>query len=765
MTTTPPLRALWLLNHTTLRAFELQQLHHLGITEIFVPKAFPYDEGNMSATITYEHDAHLTLPAADLECLNAQNWYEEPTRAAWDIANAHFDVAFIGFFPRQMQSVCRHFTGAIVLRAFGLGGEDTYSRLIRRFGGVRLQSALQRVGTRFWFGMGYDHLAEQEDAFLADRAVFLPVGLAHIRVSDQWRGHDSTILFVCPRIGSSPYFNRIYREFLEHFGDLPHRIGGAQPVAVDDPNVLGFLSDERYADVMQHSRVMFYHSREPNHVHYHPFEAIRAGMPLVFMSGGLLDRMGGIGLPGRCETLDQARRTLTRILDNDARLIARILETQATLLESMHPVRCGQAWRQGFTRIASALQSTRAELVDRRQPPRRTRVAVILPIAYRGGSLRGSIELAKALYLGSRQCGDDADIVFAHLDDPESYSPDTLADLPKTISRRTLRWQHLSPAEARRAMRFAGFHDWEPEAPAYIVPDDGIRQMLDCDVWVIISDRLSQPVLPLRPVVLMVYDYLQRYEDFLPHGADLPFLAAARAAERILVTTGFAGRDAVQYAGIEPQRLSKLPVLAPEFPIRRDPPPPDTAPYFIWPTNAAVHKNHHHAAEAMRIYYEELAGNWECCITGVDTRHLLRSGLPHIAAVKAVFDSSPLLRRRVTWKGELPDPGYRRLLSGARFVWHAGRNDNGNLSVLEAACLGVPGLSSDYPAMREFDQQFSLNLAWMNPHSPRDMAGQLKQMERTAESRRLGLPSAARIEQERVEHHAAAYWREVQECL
>ncbi|MBK4362206.1 hypothetical protein GWK90_08370 [Candidatus Hamiltonella defensa] len=44
---------MWLINHTTLRAFELEQFKHFGVKEIFLPKTFPYDEGNLSASITY----------------------------------------------------------------------------------------------------------------------------------------------------------------------------------------------------------------------------------------------------------------------------------------------------------------------------------------------------------------------------------------------------------------------------------------------------------------------------------------------------------------------------------------------------------------------------------------------------------------------------------------------------------------------------------------------------------------------------------------
>lgn len=762
-----PLRVMWLLNHTTLRQFEMQQLRNLGVTQIYTPKKFPYDEGNLSASVTYEFDETLSLSPCEIDLLNAQDWYSEPESAAWEIANKNFDVVFVGFFPRQVLSANRNFKGAIILRAFGLGGEETYSKLIRQIGGASLQSAISRAGMRFWFGMGYDHLADCEESFIADRAVFMPVGLKSVTVSDKWKGDDRLVFFVCPRIGSSPYFNRVYENFKSAFEGIPYRIGGAQPIAVSDSSVLGFMSSERYSYIMRQSRVMFYHSQELNHIHYHPFEAIRAGMPLVFMAGGMLDRMGGRDLPGRCRTTSEARRKVERILSNDWKLIETLRSSQAVLLEPMKPENCESAWREGFTRIVTELEAWRRQQAARPKILRRKKVAVVLPVGYKGGSLRGALALALALYLGSRQWGEDADVVFVHLDDPATYPDSEFADLPDNIARRAFNWKILPAAESRRAMRYAGFQGWEPTQDYYIVPDDGMKQLMDCDLWLIVSDRLSRPLLPLRPVVLMVYDYLQRYEDLLSHGADRAFLNAARHAERVLVTTKFTQQDAIQYAGVDPSRVCKVPMLAPEFPIRDSGILNDMGnrPFFLWTTNAALHKNHLRAAEALQIYYEELDGGLDCRVTGVNTKEMLASDLPHLRAMAEVFQRSKPLRKHVKWMGELPDVHYQRLLSKARFLWHAGRIDNGTFSVIEAACLGVPALSSDYPAMREINEQFSLNLAWMNPECSREMAMELKRIEIESNERREFLPNRAVLEAQRIEYHAQTYWQEVRSCL
>jgi hypothetical protein len=91
--------------------------------------------------------------------------------------------------------------------------------------------------------------------------------------------------------------------------------------------------------------------------------------------------------------------------------------------------------------------------------------------------------------------------------------------------------------------------------------------------------------------------------------------------------------------------------------------------------------------------------------------------------------------------------------------------DNGSFSVVEAAATGVPALSSDYPAMREMDVQFSLNLAWMDATRPRNMANALKAMESAWPERKRLLPSAEVLAKQAVGELAGEYWKVVRECL
>ncbi|WP_160108880.1 glycosytransferase [Pseudomonas izuensis] len=756
-------RVMWLLNHSSARKFEVAMLKRIGISEIFTPKSFPQEISYRSASVSYEEDGALSIPSDDLALLNAQDWHAMPSKQAWEVANKYFDVMFfILHNPEVLNNIARNFKGAVLWRAYGLDASLSYGKILSVLAPDHGQS-LRRIGARFWFAQAYEHLHEIEPLIISRSRVYLPLGIANSTISDGWNGGDKRIYFVCPDIETNIYYTDLFKSFKSWFEGMPYVVAGAQAIQPSDPAVLGYVPQEIHERNMREFRLMFYHSVERNHVHYHPFEAVRAGMPLVFMAGGMLDRLGGKNLPGRCETIKDARAKISRILNDDKELIDAILKSQSSLLEPMKLVNCEQSWRDGFTRILSELAISRAE--DAGRTIKTKRIAVILPVAYGGGSLRGAKLLAQAIYQGSVQYGEHAEVVFFHLDNGVIYSDEHFSDLPSAIKRRTFKWITLQADEARRAMRYAGHVGWEPLMSQYMAVEDGFMQLNDCDLLVVVSDRLPVPLLPLKPYILMVYDYLQRYVKILPRGADQSFINAARQAERVLVSTEFTRRDALQYAGVLPSKVFKVPMLAPDFSAnlqRRDSP---ESTYFVWTTNAGRHKNHEAALEALKWYYEELGGKLECIVTGVNTAALFKKPPKHLKTAVSKFKQSKLARKKVSLLGELPDREYQRTLAGAAFLWHAGTIDNGTFSVIEAASLGVPSLSSDYAAMREIDLQFSLNLAWMNGANPKDMAEQLKSMESSYGARKAMLPNSEIVSAQSVECLSGEYWKVLRECL
>lgn len=750
---------MWLVNDSTAREFEVPMFKKLGFPEIFLPKKFPPDLGFRSAGVDFSEDAGLSIPEADLADLNAVDWYGNPGRNAWDLANRHFEMLFfVPWGASSLKSVAGHFQGAVILRAYGLSDGNSYGETVRVLtGGVR---CLENLGRRFSFGAAYDCLAEIEAPWFQERTVYLPLGLQDCQARNEWKGNDPRILFVCPDIEANPYYQDIYRDCKREFRGLPYAVAGAQVLASNDPHLLGFVSANQHVRSMREFRVMFYHNKEPRQVHYTLFEAVREGMPVVFLAGGLLDRLGGAVLPGRCRNYREARSKIQRILDNDRTLIDRIRTSQSALLDRMRPEAIEPIWRRGISRVLSGLDSARK---PRPGLALRPKIAVMLPMPYRGDTLRAAKMVAEAMWKGSREAGEDAEVVFGY-PEPEANAPERWdKGLPETIARRTLNWSSVDPDSALRAMRQSGNWQWAPEGnESYLIPDDGINHMCDCDLWIVISDRLSAPLLPIRRYVLVAYDYVQRYGNEASAHGEYAYIAAARAADRVLVTTRFTEQDALVYAGLPRERVVPVPPLLPTFPAA--PSGRSAERYFLWPTNVAPHKNHVRAVAALREYYERWDGLMECRITGLAGSRSVLAGVPHLQPLlQLVTDSTS--RKWVRHLGELPDHSYRRELSGAQFLWHPAKVDNGTFSVVEAALMGVPSLSSRYPAMEEMDATFKLHLTWMDWSNPEDMARMLKEMEQRVPSLRATLPCPQDLSQYSPDALGQKYWNVVRECL
>lgn len=753
-------RVMWLLNHSSARRFEIPMLKACGFNEIFLPKIYPADPSFRSASIDLSEDRHLTIPAHDLAVLNAANWYADPGRDAWAVANRHFSLLFfIVHTAETLNSISAHFEGAAIWRAYGLERTNSYSNVRRHF--TRGLKTIERMGDRFWFGEAYRGLHEVEDEFLRRRTVYLPLGLSSTEEMEGWTGKDRRVFFVCPDIGFNPYYRTIFEEFKRDFAGLPYVIGGSQPIAIADANVLGFVTKEVHERNMREMRVMYYHSREPRHIHYHPFEAVSAGMPLVFMAGGILDKLGGIGLPGRARTVAEAKTKIQRLLDGDARLIEEIRTSQRVLLEAMNPGNLATVWRDSMGQIVKQLEAAKIERIS--ISSRKKRIAIILPIVYRGGTLRAAKLLAQAVAEGSEQAGEAVEVVLLHLDLPSEYSSKDWSDLPKAVKTRSFNWTMLDQAEAKTAMMFDGHADWQPIYDKYLIVDDGIKQLGDCDVWIVMSDRLSLPLLPMRPVILVVFDYLQRHYQ-VSHLND-QILLANRSADHLIVTTDFTLRDSLQYAGVDPRRVTKLPMLAPEKGAatrnRRTAEPT----HFIWTTNLAAHKNHRRAMAALQLYYEVYGGKLDCHVTGFGSAAIAKSELPHLEGLGRVIAGSRALRQQVKFLGELSEDAYRRELAGAAFLWHPTELDNGTFSVIEAAHYGVPALSSDYPAMREMDEQFGLDLSFMDQEDPEDMATKLHSMELHLAERMRAVATEEKLASQSVSRLARSYWEVVREFI
>lgn len=773
-------RVMWLLNHTSARKFEIPMLKACGVDEIFLPKSFPADPTFRSASIDWSEDENLTIPKEDLDILNACDWYTGATPEAWKIANKWFDkVFFIAYHPQLIINITKYYQGIAIYRVYGLSSDINYGKLLNHITEGNMANYIRRLGNRFVFGMAYDHLANQEPDYIKKRAVYLPLGMPDITINEKWTGNNKNILFVCPDIAVNPYYNKIYQEFKTNFSAFNYLISGAQPIKIMDKNVLGFVDYDTHNNNMNNSRVMFYHSQEPNHIHYHPFEAIKNGMPLIFMGNGMLDKLGGVNLPGRCKTIKEAKNKIKRLMEGDSSFTKKIKESQIKLLEAMDFKLLEPYWIKGLNFIDGINKKLNINI---KEQYREKKIAVILPVGYLGGSLRGALLIANTLLEQSDKNGEQCKVIFYHMDD-KIYQKEMFEELDPRISVRPYVWKTLNHYEAIRSMEYAGYEGWEIKDDAYLVPDDGINFGFDCDLWFIISDRLRKPLLPVKPTVMMIYDYIQRRNNYINQKINQvneklneTYINNARFADKVLVTTQFTYNDAIQYAGIKKERLTKVPMLIPNFVVDDNNSELDeiyqilkthnsSEPYFIWPTNSSQHKHCDKIFRALKIYYDVYDGKLNCIVTGVNTDKLLTLNEEHTKIAKKIYAESRNIKRRVKLQGNLSELEYKLFLKEASFLLHSSHGDNGTFSVIEAALFNIPSLSNKYPAIEEMDDNYNLNLNYFDVFDVHNAAKKIKWMELNFSQVKTMLPNKEELCSKIYSDSGAIYWEVVRNLL
>ena len=343
-------RVAWLINHTTLHDSEVPLLRRMGL-EVYTSKKVPAT-GFRSSSTDYSDDAASTLPAWAIEALNGHDFYQQPfTPAIAEILNAYFAAIISSAWPVANFQIMRAYKGRILTRVFGREDPLRYCSYLGEEDPDQFWRWVCEYRHRYRLAACYDEIAIHEPPLLRQTALTLPVGIPEYtwRQEGTWTGTDPRVLFVCPYIKSSAsYYGVIYKQFKAAFRGVPHWIAGDQPEAVADPCVSGYASEQVFTSWMRNFRVMYYHSREPRHIHYHPIEAIIYGMPVVYLRGGLMETFGGPDQPGACDTEPEARAKVQRLLRGDDALADRIRAAQGKILGPFREQYNEQLWRERF---------------------------------------------------------------------------------------------------------------------------------------------------------------------------------------------------------------------------------------------------------------------------------------------------------------------------------------------------------------------------------------------------------------------------------
>lgn len=763
-------RILWLLNHTTLREFEVPMLIEMGY-EVFTPKIYQYEFGDLSASVTWEYDASLTIPQDALEFLNRCDMYQEdlPARAI-EIMNKYFDIAVFGAFTSQIKMLVRTFRGLMIFQAFGLEATMNYSKLFA-MESLTFLDEICNLGERFWFGATYENLPEVECEYFKKQYVYLPIGLKNDTVNRIWSGGDERILFIGPRIMTSPYYHKVYCDFKKNFGMIPHVIGGAQMIQVpNDPAVVGFLPKEQFEYNMRHLAAMYYHSREPRHLHYHPLEAVTNGMPLVFMAGGMLDHIGGGELPGRCETISQARHMLQRLSAGDMNLAEKIVEKQGCLLDTFRNDFCREKWQTAFRLLQERMMVNVSPLKE--EQAFCCNIAVIIPQPYTGGVLDFALRLAIAIQNGAEQQKDRVQVIVYYMDDEVYRERDYFEALKLTgIKTRSYRWVYRKKSWFDNLAVLKNYDSGVLPRKANVM-EDGISDLRDIDYCIFASDRIPSPFFTVKKHAIVVHDVIQRYvSQMLDFEYEVKRQAGIRSADRVLVTTPCMHEAVMNYIGLADQKIVDIPPLYENVSNILHKPVDRSGGYFIWATNCAPHKNHKKALRALSDYYAG-GGRLKCYVTGANTELFLpqyqedeKKDTKYATEIRKMIADDMYLQENIIINGELGKISYFQCLSGAEFIFHPGYADNGNGACVEALQLGVPVLSAKYPAMEYMNQRLNANMIFFNPFNVRDMAEKIHYMEYNARRIADNLPSCSELKKYTIDEQFPMIYHEIRSMI
>jgi glycosyltransferase involved in cell wall biosynthesis len=370
------------------------------------------------------------------------------------------------------------------------------------------------------------------------------------------------------------------------------------------------------------------------------------------------------------------------------------------------------------------------------------KVAVMVPIYLEGGTLRMAKNFAKMVFTEAKKNRDNIQVVFGNPGYPESSLND-LIEMGIEVRPLTLKQISFKKASELAKSIPGNFHLIRKQE--YCIPSDGDTGFLDCDSWIFISDRFNGILIPLRKTGIVVTDYIQRYVPQIVYMYEFEgkqnsmttLIRNTRNSDFVFASTPGTFEDIKSYVGRKDGVYFLDPVFEPGFlqtSNRVGKISSFDLPYFMWVTNASIHKNHMRALEALEIYYTKLNGLLKCVVTGSNTK-FFDPDTPKFktwgynSEVRDRIVKSSLLTNNIVFPGNVSDEKYFQLLKGARFLWHNVIADNGTYSVVEAAYCGIPSLSSDYPQQRYLDTQFKLNMEFFDPFSPEETAEKLKVME------------------------------------
>ncbi len=344
-------------------------------------------------------------------------------------------------------------------------------------------------------------------------------------------------------------------------------------------------------------------------------------------------------------------------------------------------------------------------------PHDRLRAFLFLPVNYLGGVLQVTKELVSELAPVNRE-RKRLDLALGLLE--EQGNIDNIAQLGNEVPIYRMRIQSITRAGIVRMM--GGTPSWlttRPE-PQFCFLSGAERHAFQADAWFSMIDRFPQPLLPARPLGVIVQDVLQRrYPQFFDpaffKSQASAMIPTCRAAEIIVTMTPQTRDDVIAEYGLEPSRVRLIPVSCnPHWHFDGVEPEPLSGirqPLILNVANSSPHKGGDVLLRAFSLL-KGRSGNGlpQLVMCGVNTQAFApgsdsRHDQPYWHLVRRLVKELGLeVGRDVLFLGPVSDGQLCYLMRRCSVVVNAALYDNGCLSLAEGAYFGRPIVSTRYPA-------------------------------------------------------------------
>lgn len=694
-------RVLWLLNHDTLSKFELPLIRDLGF-EIYTPKSALKEIFNASGSITYDYDSTLTIPVEDLNLLNEYDFFSTNNMPLYikKILNYHFDIAitYTDTSFAILRKLIHNFEGHIFFRAFGIGPSifKNYTDLFNYYFTENDQYRLKQIGDRFRFSQCYPNLAEIEDKFHQNRSVYMPLGLPQdfYNIENEWNGKSKKLLFFCTRIKYTSEAEAIYNKFKKDFSKFDYIIAGNQPTPVNDSRVTGYLDRDELNTLFLDCRVMYYHSTNPRHLHYHPLEAMIAGMPVIYMKGGLLEFLANDTKQSGCSrTVKEAKEKITRIMNDDQQFILEIIEDQKQILDKFSYAYVKKQWEQNFLSVVKKS--------DYNKTNDDKRIALFTSDNQLELHIDDYLKQALILSKGLKRYNDSHSLTLNILSSASGKNDvfNLVKDQDVQLREFELVAKPLEKVKESLSLLYKNEALWYN---SYLMPKDNAHNYTDFDYWLFLNDDLEWPIAPIKPYGIFVENLADRFYETL----SILKVSNYKNAAFLFTSSEQTKMDLVKYLGIENEKISVVPYI---FSNEKKHTELDNMNYILLEIDAKKKKQIEQLVKIISEYYR---------ISTKTTK--LKIHFNGDQNVKSIIDyyreqiEKDELDNKVDLYGELNQVEYEMLYANASMVMFPHNLKNLTWKITKAMQYGKKIALKPYPFIKEIDENFNYNFAYID---------------------------------------------------